>query len=56
MNVTPTIDFLSDNVLDSVTGGLNPQPLPPDPPPERFAIRHFNFKSFFSMARFSFGR
>ena len=57
MNVTSTMDNLSDNVLDSVVGGLNPQPLPPDPPPERFAMRHINFKSFFSNARsFSFHR
>jgi len=57
MNVTSTMDNLSDNVLDSVVGGLNPQPLPPDPPPERFAMRHINFKSFFSIARsFSFHR
>jgi len=56
MNRTPTIDDLSDQVLDSVTGGLNPQPLPPDPPPERFSIRTLNF-NFFSIARFfSFGR
>jgi len=56
MNVTPSIDDLSDNVLDSVVGGLNPQPLPPDPPPDRFFSRHLNFKSF-SIARFfSFAR
>jgi hypothetical protein len=56
MNVTLTMDDLSDNLLERVTGGLNPQPLPPDPPPDRFSIRTLNFK-IFSIARFfSFGR
>jgi hypothetical protein len=28
--------ILSDADLDAVSGGLNPQPLPPAPPPELF--------------------
>ena len=38
-------DILTDAELDGVVGGLNPQPLPPEPPPESirfFAIRSFN--------------
>ncbi len=27
-------DILTDAELDGVVGGLNPQPLPPEPPPE----------------------
>jgi hypothetical protein len=31
---------LSDETLDHVTGGVNPQPLPPrDPEPREFALR-----------------
>jgi len=50
-------DHLSDHALDIVAGGLNPQPLPPDPPPEMLrSIRSFRI-NIFSMARFfSFGR
>ena len=49
-------DHLSDHALEIVAGGLNPQPLPPEPPEMLRSIRtlHFNF---FSIARFfSFGR
>ena len=39
-------DILTDAELDGVVGGLNPQPLPPSPPPESFlhsfAARAFN--------------
>jgi bacteriocin-like protein len=32
-----TIETLSDETLDQVTGGINPQPLPPrDPEPDHF--------------------
>jgi hypothetical protein len=44
-------DILTDVELDGVVGGLNPQPLPPEPPPEglhSFATNRFEF------ARFSF--
>jgi hypothetical protein len=53
-----TTDHLSDHALEIVAGGLNPQPLPPDPPPEMMlrSIRTFHI-NFFSIARFfSFGR
>jgi hypothetical protein len=57
-NMTKTeikIDILTDAALDGVVGGLNPQPLPPEPPPEglhSFATRLvFNR---FELARFSF--
>lgn len=36
---------LSDSELDIVTGGLNPQPLPPGPPPPD------SFRSFASIFR-----
>jgi hypothetical protein len=50
--------ILNDAELDGVVGGLNPQPLPPGPPPElsrsifsifrNFGINHhFNFTSVF---------
>lgn len=43
-------DQLSDQALEIVAGGLNPQPLPPGPPPElRVAIFpsfKFNFAAF----------
>jgi hypothetical protein len=40
-------DILTDAELDGVVGGLNPQPLPPSPPPPEsflhsFATRAFN--------------
>jgi hypothetical protein len=38
---TPTTDTLSYTALDSVVGGLNPQPLPPGPPPEMFTTHSF---------------
>ena len=37
-------DILTDAELDGVVGGLTPQPLPPEPPPESlhsFAPRFF---------------
>lgn len=45
--------FLSDEALDRVAGGLNPQPLPPK---EAFSIRSlFSFSvARFAIARFSF--
>ena len=46
-------DRLNDEVLESVSGGLNPQPLPPgpgDPFVLRSFVRHFSF-SHFSFAR-----
>jgi hypothetical protein len=50
-------ELLSDNELDGVVGGLNPQPLPPGPPPESFLrpsfATHFNFNhSIFARANF----
>jgi hypothetical protein len=42
-----TKDHISDETLDAVAGGLNPQPLPPGPPPpDLFALR--SVSSFFS--------
>jgi hypothetical protein len=41
MNTMRTTYTLSDTALDSVVGGLNPQPLPPGPPPEMFSMRSF---------------
>jgi hypothetical protein len=56
MNMTPTTDRLSDRALEIVAGGLNPQPLPPEPPDMMRSIRTLNI-SRFSIARFfSFGR
>ena len=58
MKTTSTIDHLPDHALEIVAGGLNPQPLPPGPPPEIMlrSIRTLNF-NLFSFARFfSFGR
>jgi hypothetical protein len=46
-------DRLNDEVLESVSGGLNPQPLPPGPG-DPFSVR--SFISHFSMSRFSFLR
>jgi len=54
-----TTDHLPDHALEIVAGGLNPQPLPPDPPPEMFSIRSirmFNVLSFARFFSFSFGR
>jgi hypothetical protein len=34
----------TDAELDDVVGGLNPQPLPPEPPPER-GSHSFNSRS-----------
>ena len=31
-------DILTDAELDGVVGGLNPQPLPPEPPPESIRV------------------
>jgi hypothetical protein len=47
-------DILTDAELDGVVGGLNPQPLPPGPPPESFlrSFTHFAFNRF-ELARFS---
>jgi len=42
-------EILTDAELDGVVGGLNPQPLPPEPPPE--GIRVFVNRAQF--ARFS---
>jgi hypothetical protein len=57
MNTIPTIDTLSDAALDSVVGGLNPQPLPPGPPPPESFMHsfatHFNFNRFFLSRTFS---
>ena len=47
------VETLSDEALDRVAGGLNPQPLPPK---EAFSIRSlFSFASHFAIApRFIF--
>jgi hypothetical protein len=31
-------EILTDAELDGVVGGLNPQPLPPEPPPESIRV------------------
>jgi hypothetical protein len=36
IGTTKHIELLSNESLDQVVGGLNPQPLPPGPPPELF--------------------
>jgi hypothetical protein len=35
-------DILTDAELDGVVGGLNPQPLPPEPPPESLFATRFS--------------
>ncbi|MBA2399377.1 MAG: hypothetical protein H0V72_11865 [Bradyrhizobium sp.] len=47
------VEFLSDEALDRVAGGLNPQPLPPR---EAFSIRSlFSFAAHFAVGpRFLF--
>jgi hypothetical protein len=47
-------EILTDAELDGVVGGLNPQPLPPEPPPEsirvsinRAALARFSIFSIF---------
>jgi hypothetical protein len=48
-------DSLSDETLDSVAGGLNPQPLPPGPPESfRSFFSHFAVNQHFSLPSFSF--
>lgn len=43
------VETLSDEALDGITGGLNPQPLPPK---EAFSIRSlFSFKVNFSIGQ-----
>jgi hypothetical protein len=54
MNTIPTTDTLSDTALDSVVGGLNPQPLHPGPPPEMFSTH--SFVSHFAINNISFAR
>jgi hypothetical protein len=49
--IDSTIEALSDKALDDVTGGLNPQPLPPH---ELFSFARFimpkiNFASHFTL-------
>ena len=39
MTTTTKNGHFSDEALDGVVGGLNPQPLPPGPDPERFSTR-----------------
>ncbi len=46
-----TIELLSDEALDRVNGGLNPQPLPPGPPPELHAIRFASLFSHFAISQ-----
>jgi hypothetical protein len=46
-------DILTDAELDGVVGGLNPQPLPPDPPPESLFATRFSFNRV-ALAGFSF--
>jgi hypothetical protein len=43
-------EILTDAELDGVVGGLNPQPLPPEPPPESIRVS----VSRAELARFSF--
>lgn len=43
------VEFLSDEALDRVAGGLNPQPLPPK---EMFSIRSlFSFAAHFAIGQ-----
>lgn len=55
-----TTDHLPDHALEIVAGGLNPQPLPPGPPPEMFSsmrmLSMFKMLSFARFFSFSFGR
>ena len=59
---TMTKDYISDEALDAVAGGLNPQPLPPGPPPpDLFSMRslssffsHFAVNQHFAVPSFSF--
>jgi hypothetical protein len=46
-------DILTDAELDGVVGGLNPQPLPPSPPPESLFATRFSFNRV-ALAGFSF--
>jgi hypothetical protein len=46
-------DVLTDAELDGVVGGLNSQPLPPDPPPESLFATRFSFNRV-ALAGFSF--
>lgn len=39
-------EILTDAELDSVVGGLNPQPLPPEPPPEFLHAFNSRFSKF----------
>jgi hypothetical protein len=43
-------EILTDAELDGVVGGLNPQPLPPEPPPEgiRVSVSRVQLARFFS--------
>ena len=52
MTNTTKQDYLSDEALNGVSGGLNPQPLPPGPDPERFSIR--SFASYFAVNQYSY--
>lgn len=46
---TNEIELLSDGALDHVVGGLNPQPLPPGPPPSEAALRFASLFSHFAI-------
>jgi hypothetical protein len=49
-----TKDYISDETLDAVAGGLNPQPLPPAPPPPDALRSLSSFFSHFAINQHSF--
>jgi hypothetical protein len=54
MNTATNNDFLSEESLDGVAGGLNPQPLPPGPDSFRSFFSHFAINQHFVLPSFSF--
>ena len=48
-------EILSESDLERVVGGLNPQPLPPAPPPPQ-SFSHNPFATHFNFGRFAFER
>lgn len=49
-------DALSDQTLDGVAGGLNPQPLPPGPDSFRSFFSHFAINQRLVLPSFSFSK
>jgi penicillin V acylase-like amidase (Ntn superfamily) len=54
-NIEINSQLLSDADLDDIAGGLNPQPLPPGPPPPDRFLRS-SFATHFNFGRFIFER